>query len=118
MTTFDPTTIEEAFGDDREGLTGFVRSVGSSIRNGYERVQDAAARGDVEEVRQAAHALKGSCGHIGGAEVATIAERFETRARAGAIESAAALEELAAAIGRLEAAIEAYAVSGAPPRSS
>ena len=118
MTTFDPTTIEEAFGDDREGLTDFVRSVGSSIRSGYGRVRDAMARGDVQEVRQAAHALKGSCGHIGGAEVAAIAERFEARARAGGLEDEAVLEELAAAIGRLEAAIEAYGSTGVPPGSS
>lgn len=118
MTTFDPSTIEEAFGDDREGLTGFVRSVGSSIRGSYERVRAAVDGRDVEAVRQAAHSLKGSCGHIGGAEVAAIAERFESKARRGELEDPASLEELGAALGRLEAAIESYAVSAAPPGSS
>ena len=108
MNVFDPSLVEEAFGDDREGLLAFLRSVCNSVRTGLEKVRVAQAGGDAVVLRQAAHSLKGSSGHIGGEEVAAIAQRVELAARDGRIEPAATIDDLAAAVAHLEIEIGKY----------
>jgi HPt (histidine-containing phosphotransfer) domain-containing protein len=53
----------------------------------------AAARGDAKELREVAHALKGSAGQLGARSVQLVASRIEEIGRSGAVTGAAALVE-------------------------
>ena len=109
MTIFNPALACEAFEDDREGLVEFLRSVCGTMRSRYDQVRAAAEAGDAPALRAAAHALKGSSGHLGGSEVEELAGFVELEARDGRIAGNAALEGLGKAVATLEAAVENYA---------
>ncbi len=113
MTAFDPGLVEEAFEDDLQGLSAFVRSVLSSLQSGVQRVRDAIAARDAPAIRAAAHAVKGSSSHLGAADVGRHAAVIEDAAREGRVESSETVEALARAIGALEAIVEDYLKSRA-----
>ncbi|MBV8354533.1 MAG: Hpt domain-containing protein, partial [Candidatus Eremiobacteraeota bacterium] len=106
MTIFDATIVEEAFGDDRAALASFLESVRTSLHTHCARVRTAVENGDVEAIRQTAHALRGSSGHVGGARVAKIAEGIEAQAREGKVAERDELTGLDAAFAELDAALE------------
>ena len=108
MSVFDAAIVEEAFGDDHPSLGAFLRSVRASLGAHCERVREAIHAGDADAVRKAAHALRGSSGHVGGSRLAKIAERFEMLARDGSIAPKAELEDLDRELGELQRAIDAY----------
>jgi len=108
VTAFDPALAEEAFEDDLEGLSAFLRSVLDSMESGLERVRVAAASSDAPALRAAAHALKGSSGHLGADEVGEIAARIEIAAREGRIEDSATIDALASAVVKTKSAVEDY----------
>ncbi|MBV8602517.1 MAG: Hpt domain-containing protein, partial [Candidatus Eremiobacteraeota bacterium] len=97
MTIFNPALACEAFEDDREGLVEFLRSVSATMRSRYDDVRAATESGDASALRSAAHALKGSSGHLGSETVSAIAGRIELEARAGRIEPEATFAQLATA---------------------
>lgn len=108
MTAFDPALAEEAFEDDIEGLSAFIRSVLSSLESGVTRIRDAVAGGDPANVRAAAHAVKGSSSHLGASEVGKQAAIIEDAARDGRVESMQAVDALALAVRKLETTVEDY----------
>ena len=108
MSSFDPALVEEAFEDDVEGLAAFLRSVLSRLVENCERVQSLATSGDVDGVRAAAHAAKGSAGHLGGKDVEALASRIELAARDGKIEDAAVIAEFPRRVQALQEMVERY----------
>jgi HPt (histidine-containing phosphotransfer) domain-containing protein len=103
MTAFDPALVEEAFEDDVEGLSAFIRSVLSSLNSGVQRVGDAIAARDAPAI-----AVKGSSSHLGATDVGKRAALIEDAAREGRVESTEAVEALARAVSALEATVEDY----------
>jgi|GEM_PF-2668317 HPt (histidine-containing phosphotransfer) domain-containing protein len=118
MTAFNPALVEEAFEDDVEGTAEFLRSVISRLFDNCEKVRTAAAGSDAAAVRAAAHAAKGSAGHLGGADVEKIAAQIELAAKEGKIESTDVIAQLEALTKSLEATAEAYISSRAAKRGS
>lgn len=119
MTAFNPALVEEAFEDDVEGAAEFVRSVIGRLFENCERVKVAAQNRDATAVRAAAHAAKGSAGHLGGAEVEKVAAQIELSAKDGTIEPAEVIADLERLVKSLEVTAEAYISSrAAKPESS
>ncbi len=82
MTAFNPSLVEEAFEDDVEGSADFLRSViEPHTRENCERVRSSAQSGDAAAVHAAAHAAKGSAGHLGGSGVEKVAAKIELSAK-------------------------------------
>ena len=106
--SFDPSLAEEAFEDDVEGLADFLRSVVTRLFENCEKVQAYAAGGDAPGLRAAAHAAKGSAGHLGGKEAEDIASRIELAAKAGKIEGEDSLAALDEAARKLQERVESY----------
>jgi two-component system sensor histidine kinase/response regulator len=83
-------------------------------------LRTAAAAGDAEQLRLAAHALKGSTAAVGGRAASDASSRVEHLARSGNLEAArAALADLEAALEQLAAALQesAHGPSSLPRRS-
>ena len=104
----DPSLLEQIFASfQRDGAARIVA------------LQDAAHRGDVMVLHQAAHALKGASGNIGALALADLAGRLEAAGEAGALADVASqIEQLQAEFVRVAseiAAIEADA-AGHPGR--
>lgn len=118
MSSFDPALAEEAFEDDVEGLSAFLRSVLSRLLENCERVKASAAKGDTVGLRAAAHAAKGSAGHLGGKEVEALASRVELAARDGKVERAEVIAELGRLAGALEETVERYITEREAQRGS
>ena len=118
MTAFNPALVEEAFEDDVEGTTDFIRSVIGRVRENCERIRSSARDGNAAAVQAAAHAAKGSAGHLGGADVETVAAKIELSAKEGTIEPSDVFDELERRIASLEATAEAYITSRAAQRES
>ncbi|MGA3039008.1 MAG: Hpt domain-containing protein [Vulcanimicrobiaceae bacterium] len=119
MTAFNPALVEEAFEDDVQGTAEFLRSVIGRLRENCELVRSSAQKGDAEAVNAAAHAAKGSAGHLGGADVEKVAAKIELSAKEGTIEPPDVIDELARLITSLEGSAEAYITSrAAKPESS
>jgi HPt (histidine-containing phosphotransfer) domain-containing protein len=118
MTPFNPALVEEAFEDDVEGTADFLRSVVGRLFENCERVKVAAESGDAAAVRAAAHAAKGSAGHLGGADVEKVAAQIELAAKEGKIESEALIADLKRLIKELQGAAETYISSRAAKRES
>jgi HPt (histidine-containing phosphotransfer) domain-containing protein len=108
VTVFDPALVEDAFEDDLQGLSAFVRSVLSSLQSGVQRVRDAIEARDAPAIRAAAHAVKGSSSHLGAAEVGRHAALIEDAAREGRVQNTKTVDALARAVGALEAIVEDY----------
>lgn len=101
--------LEEVFEDDTAGIADLLdAAMGTGAKN-QASLRDALARRALEDVRKAAHSIKGSSANIGGAEVAAMAALIEEAAHAetwDGIEPAA--RELDAAYERLRLAVRAY----------
>jgi HPt (histidine-containing phosphotransfer) domain-containing protein len=67
-------------------------------------LREAAAKGDVVEVMQVAHRLKGSSATMGAARVASVCEELEQAARGGAQTDPAAVDVVAVALEQTAAA--------------
>lgn len=101
--------LEEIFEDDREGIADLLEAAMGTGAANQATLRDALERHVLDDVMRASHAIKGSTANIGGNEVAAVAGRIETAARANTwdgIEPAAI--ELDAAYERLRGAVRAY----------
>jgi len=58
-----------------------------------QRLHIACDNGDVEQLRQAAHSFKGSCGNMGAVQLAELCRQLEELAGDGRLDGAAALIE-------------------------
>jgi HPt (histidine-containing phosphotransfer) domain-containing protein len=116
MTAFNPALVEEAFEDDVEGTADFIRSVIGRVRDNCEKVRSASQIHDAAGVQSAAHAAKGSAGHLGGTDVEKVAAKIELSAKEGTIEPLEVIDELERRINSLEEAAEVYISSRAAKR--
>jgi PAS domain S-box-containing protein len=82
----DPTVLANIQALDKDGGTSFLRRLASAFADGAKadlhRLQTAVASGNAEEVREAAHKLKGSSGTVGALHLASLCQKLETAARA------------------------------------
>ena len=107
--TLEISRLEEIFEDDTTGIADLLEAAMGTGANNQASLRDAIACRALDDVMRAAHAIKGSTANIGGNEVAAIAARIETAARAqtwDGIEPAAI--ELDQAYERLREAVRAY----------
>ena len=98
---FDADEVMQEFGDASvvSELAGIVRT----DLGGYASTLEAAyAAGNLEEVRQIAHAIKGAAGNVAARAVCTLASAIDNGLRAGQTAAAAQTPDLIAACGRLE----------------
>lgn len=83
----DPETIAELrcllSADARGGWERFVSEFLDGAQSCLRALRQAAASRDLEEVRRAAHALKGSSGNLSAARLAELCRRLEDAARSG-----------------------------------
>ncbi len=104
----DGAAVDEAdalklAGGDPELMRELARIFLAELPVKVDVLRNAAAAGDTERIRQAAHALKGSAAAVGGRPAADASSRLESLGRSGNLEAAreahadleAALEELA-----------------------
>lgn len=74
----------------------------ADIAKRHERMQAAAAAGDLSSAQREAHAIKGACGMIGAAEIQALAASIED----GTTLNTSALAEIPAACVRLKRMLE------------
>ena len=104
--------LEEIFEDDTAGIADLLEAAMTTGMTHQSVLNDAIARGALDDVMKASHAIKGSSANIGGNEVAEVAGRIETAARADTWDGIApAAKELDQAYERLRDAVRAYRVS-------
>jgi HPt (histidine-containing phosphotransfer) domain-containing protein len=101
--------LEEIFEDDSAGIADLLEAAMGTGATSQAALRDAFARRSLDEVMRAAHSIKGSTANVGGNEVAAVAGRIETAARANTWDGIEpALGELDEAYERLRAAVRAY----------
>jgi HPt (histidine-containing phosphotransfer) domain-containing protein len=107
--TLEISRLVEVFEDDTAGIVSLLEA---ALRTGAGHrglLHEAIARGALVDVMKTSHAIKGSSANIGGNEVAAIAGRIETAARAETWDGIAeAAGELDGAYERLGRAVAAY----------
>ena len=107
--TLEISRLVEIFEDDTDGIADLLEAAMRTGATHQETLHSAIARGALDEVMKASHAIKGSSANIGGNEVAEYAGRIETAARANTWDGIApAATELDAAYERLRAAVARY----------
>ena len=74
--------IERATGRN-DVLSGFVRTLESSLAGFREAFSDCIARGDTKGATRAAHTLKGTCRQLGAQALGDLFADIESRARTG-----------------------------------
>lgn len=101
--------LEEIFEDDTTAIADLLEAAMGTGATTQAALRDAFGRRVLDEVMRAAHSIKGSSANVGGNEVAEIAGRIETAARAQTWDGIEpALIELDEAYARLRAAVRAY----------
>jgi HPt (histidine-containing phosphotransfer) domain-containing protein len=107
--TLEISRLEEIFEDDTEGIADLLDAAMQTGAGYQAALRDGIARGVLDDVMRAAHAIKGSTANVGGNEVAEFAGRIEAAARANTWEGIPAnADEMDAAYERLRAAVAEY----------
>jgi two-component system, sensor histidine kinase and response regulator len=87
-------------------LDGLVRTFKQDVPSRLDALRAAAASGDADDLANAAHALKSSCGSVGARRMFAVAATLEQKVRAGKMEGVnASIDQLAAEFPRV---LEAY----------
>jgi HPt (histidine-containing phosphotransfer) domain-containing protein len=87
-------------------LTEVLRMFLSEVPPRLERLRNAWAAGNIEEVHRSAHSLKGSAGNIGARAFFAVCSQLDEKGKAGDLAGAAPLvDAVGAEFGRVEAAI-------------
>ncbi len=73
----------EALGLAPEEFRGFVSLFVDVTSTEVLRLEEALRRGDMEQLRQAAHSIKGAALSMDFQEIATVARRIETKGKSG-----------------------------------
>jgi CheY-like chemotaxis protein len=112
--TIDERVSDEAILARFEGDVTLARTVGAAflleVPALLRSVRDGIARGDVEEVRRAAHTFKSSAGHFSSAAAAA-ALRLERMGRAGTLDGATAVADaLEREVAKVRAALESMTI--------
>lgn len=101
--------LQEVFEDDTAGIADLLEAAMGTGTTHLRALTDAIADGRLDDVMKTSHAIKGSSANIGGNEVAEVAGRIETSARAGRWDGIPeAMPALNAAYDRLRAAVADY----------
>jgi S-adenosylmethionine:tRNA ribosyltransferase-isomerase len=101
--------LEEIFEDDTTGIADLLEAAMKTGMTHLQVLHDAIGRSAIDDVMRASHAIKGSTANIGGNEVAAVAGRIETAARAGTWTGIAEdATELDQAYERLQDAVRTY----------
>lgn len=101
--------LEEIFEDDTAGIADLLEAAMKTGLTHLDVLNEAIGRTALDDVMRASHAIKGSTANIGGNEVAAVAGRIETAARAGTWTGIAEdATELGRAYERLGEAVRAY----------
>jgi CheY-like chemotaxis protein len=112
---FDEAAALAHTGGDRGLLKQIARMFRTDAATTMRTLDAAAARGDGEAVRLAAHSLKGLCATLGGSRARRTAAAIEAAARTGGTSAALPLQALRDSIEALDAALVAAGLL-APPR--
>ncbi len=95
--------LQELFCDDGE-LAELFQEFWEELPDRLEGIRNGIQGKALEQIHQAAHALKGSSANLGAEGVRSAAAHLEDQARAGTLEDAPGLlERLEGELGRLEA---------------
>ncbi len=87
-------------------LAEVLRMFLSEVPPRMDRLRNAWAAGNIEEVHRAAHSLKGSAGNIGARAFFAVCSQLDERGKTGDLAGVAPLiDALAAEFGRVETAI-------------
>jgi len=108
--TFDPATLQELsdFLEETETAESLITSFAERAPALLDMMRTALAQGGQDDLRGAAHSLKGMSGAVGTRRLAAIAAELESRARRGALnESTALFAELEHELNLAEHALEA-----------
>jgi HPt (histidine-containing phosphotransfer) domain-containing protein len=110
--TLEISRLQEIFEDDTAGIAELLDAAMQTGAGHQAALREGIGRREIDGVMRAAHAIKGSSANIGGNEVAAIAARIESAARANSWQGIDA-DSLAldAAYERLRAAVAAYRAS-------
>lgn len=96
----------EIIGGDREAFAELVQSFLDEAPGLLDRLTEAAAAGDSEEVRRAAHTMKSSSRDFGATTLAELCMNLEERGRSGDIaDAAAAAQQIRNEYAKAEAAL-------------
>jgi two-component system sensor histidine kinase/response regulator len=115
--TFEPDPLLDMVDGDLDFVTQLIGTLEMAVRDSMIRLREAAATGDANGIRVAAHTLKGSVGHFGARDVVEHSMRLEMLGRDGDIETAAAeLDELDGCVAALLAELATF-VEGCRGRS-
>ncbi len=107
--TLEISRLEEIFEDDTAGIADLLDAAMNTGATHQAALREGIEQNDLDGVMRAAHAIKGSSANIGGNEVAAVAARIETAARAGTWDGVAVnADELDVAYERLRSAVSAY----------
>jgi HPt (histidine-containing phosphotransfer) domain-containing protein len=110
--TLEISRLEEIFEDDTDGIAELLEAAMQTGAVHQAALRDGIARGAIDDVMRAAHAIKGSSANVGGNEVAEVAGRIETAARAKTWDGIASdADALDAAYDRLRLAVADYRTS-------
>ena len=82
----DMSRLMEVYGEDLEGMLELFDLMLKNNAALLTKLEHAAQTGDLEGVRAASHAMKGSSGNVGGLELYALAQKIEDRARDGSWE--------------------------------
>jgi signal transduction histidine kinase/DNA-binding response OmpR family regulator len=91
--TFDPATLQELsnFLEETDTAESLIVSFAERAPALLDTMRVALAQGGQDDLRAAAHSLKGMSGAVGTRRLAAIAAELETRARRGALDDSTAL---------------------------
>jgi HPt (histidine-containing phosphotransfer) domain-containing protein len=113
----DPAVIEALRGLTPPGepdvLSEVLNMFLAEVPPRLERLRNAWAAGNIEEVHRAAHSLKGSAGNIGATALFDVCKELDEKSRSGQVDAIGPLvDALAVEYGRVE--IEIARLVGAP----
>jgi two-component system, sensor histidine kinase and response regulator len=112
----DLTAVLRLLGGNRDILAQLIELFGQDSPRLMGEVRSAIARGDAKALRLAAHALRGSAGYFGATAACESAARLEDRGRSSDLVGAwDDYTTLADAVGRLQRALVALALSNGAP---
>jgi HPt (histidine-containing phosphotransfer) domain-containing protein len=107
----DLERLIEVYEEDLDGMLELFELMLKNNTALLAKLEHATQERDLEGVRSASHAMKGSVGNVGGLELYALAQEIEDRARDGAWEGIPErVEQARPALGRLRREIESLRI--------
>jgi len=106
---FDPNEVLDQIGGDEDLLKELIDIFKDSYKEDLSSIADAIDSGNCEDIRSAAHRMKGSVGNFGRKRAFEAAYLLETHAREGKMDLImGSFEELSSEIQRLVDRLDSY----------